>query len=732
MISTACFVVCLALVLAVATAPAALAACGNGVLEAGEDCDDGSQNGGNNSCCATSCKFNGNNPDVIVGMLYGSTSSGGTLTRWGTSGGITAYSVGTKSCNLGSCWLNWISSTNQHPVIGQNLYRLKAGRFEQIGQSWLKHGFTALTENLCGSCVAPPNGSHLGVNCSDPYSAGLNGDQSRLGPKWEVNPNSGVYPYPFGSGSGSGVLYKRLQARNTDLDPASNPGSVYYVEGQYVTNDDAIAKQQNNNASYRRVTVGAAPNFTLTLQDATVQQQPAIRAWKVNDPGVTESTINAEGLMMLSARATLVSGNTYHYEYAFFNMNSNRGAQSFTVPIPPGTVVTNLDFHDVDYHSGEPFVGTDWTSTVNPTSVTWASQTFAENPNANALRWGTLYNFRFDADAAPGTGNITVGFFRAGTPASGTTPNVVPGPCSGLADGVACNDGNACTQTDACLSGLCNGTNPVVCAASDQCHDVGTCNTGTGACSNPAKPDGSACSDSNACTTDSCQAGACVGAPVVCVASDDCHEAGTCDGLTGACSNPAKPDGSPCSDADGCTQVDDCQAGACVGSNPVVCVASDQCHEAGVCDPGSGTCSNPALADGTGCDDANACTVNDACASGACVGTGAPVPPEIDNDVAVNQDQGTTTITWGAKLEASSYDVFRGLLTGLPVGPGGGDETCLANDVVGTTVTDPTDPAVDEGFWYLVRGENLCGSGPCGYEAQNGVATNPRVSTTCP
>ena len=33
------------------------------------------------------------------------------------------------------------------------------------------------------------------MNCSDSYSAGLNGAQSGLGPKFEVNPTTGVFPY---------------------------------------------------------------------------------------------------------------------------------------------------------------------------------------------------------------------------------------------------------------------------------------------------------------------------------------------------------------------------------------------------------------------------------------------------------------------------------------------------------------------------------------------------------
>jgi hypothetical protein len=193
-------------------------------------------------------------------------------------------------------------------------------------------------------------------------------------------------------------------------------------------------------------------------------------------------------------------------------------------------------------------------------------------------------------------------------------------------NGSVCSDGNACTQTDRCQAGACAGSNPVVCTASDQCHDAGVCNPASGVCSNPARPNGTACSDANGCTqADTCQAGACVGGnPVTCTASDQCHDAGVCNPASGVCSNPARPDGTACSDANACTQADVCVMGACMGGNPVVCMASDQCHDVGVCDPASGVCSNPARPDGTACSDANACTQADVCETGACVG-GNPV-----------------------------------------------------------------------------------------------------------
>ena len=193
-------------------------------------------------------------------------------------------------------------------------------------------------------------------------------------------------------------------------------------------------------------------------------------------------------------------------------------------------------------------------------------------------------------------------------------------------NGAACNDGNACTQTDACVNGSCSGGGPVLCAATDQCHTAGSCNPQTGACSNPSKANGAACSDANACTqTDSCQSGICGGgSPVVCIAQGQCHAVGACDSQSGVCSNPAKVDGAACSDGNGCTQTDVCTAGACTGARPVICAAADDCHDVGLCDPANGTCSTPAKADGSACNDSNACTRADACTAGACKG-GTPV-----------------------------------------------------------------------------------------------------------
>lgn len=194
-----------------------------------------------------------------------------------------------------------------------------------------------------------------------------------------------------------------------------------------------------------------------------------------------------------------------------------------------------------------------------------------------------------------------------------------------LPPGAPCDPTLPCSLGYTCRAAVCQPTDlclGVTCSASDQCH-VAHCDPGTGLCVDEAKVDGFACDDGDTCTqTDTCHAGTCIGDdPVTCTASDACHMAGVCDPASGLCSNPAAADGTACNDDDACTQSDTCQVGACTGSDPLTCAASDACHGAGVCDPASGLCSNPVAADGTACNDEDACTQSDTCQAGACTGS---------------------------------------------------------------------------------------------------------------
>ena len=55
----------------------------------------------------------------------------------------------------------------------------------------------------------------------------------------------------------------------------------------------------------------------------------------------------------------------------------------------------------------------------------------------------------------------------------------------------------------------------------------------------------------------------------MCTPQDACHVAGTCQPGTGTCTNPPAPDGATCDDGNPCTEVDVCRTGACVGTEPI-------------------------------------------------------------------------------------------------------------------------------------------------------------------
>ncbi|CAG0988665.1 hypothetical protein PHYC_02166 [Phycisphaerales bacterium] len=388
-------------------------------------------------------------PDVFVARL---TDVG----YYGVTGGITAYAIGTDACNAGDVPVMWLANNNQHPVIAQNMYRLKNGRFEQIGQSWLKHGFSSTNSGTCGACTPPPlGGQQLGVGCSDAYGSGLNGSQGNLGPRSQVNATTGAYPMPHGTGS-TGTIGMRLQVMTADIDPAQNAGALYFGECQYVTADDAQWNNNTNpainglnNATHQRILIPTAtstPTLTATVQ----RMAPAIRAWKDADPAVSlvaadyvDNSVPGPGIVArfwVAGKATDNGDGTWHYEYAVFNLNSDRSGGGFTIPTGAGVAVSNVGFHGIFAHSGEPYPNTaanpdSWPSSVSGSGVTWSAPEPYLPPNgdnANALRWGTMYNFRFDANAAPVMGAGTIGLFKPGAIPSVDAAGIpIPGngPC---------------------------------------------------------------------------------------------------------------------------------------------------------------------------------------------------------------------------------------------------------------------------------------------------------------
>jgi len=206
--------------------------------------------------------------------------------------------------------------------------------------------------------------------------------------------------------------------------------------------------------------------------------------------------------------------------------------------------------------------------------------------------------------------------------------------------GAACTDGDNCTVGDQCALATCVTGAVKVCQDNNPCTDD-VCDGATGNCAFAANT--KACDDGDACTqVDVCQAAACVGSDaVVCGAGDACHDAGTCNAATGACTSPLKADATACDDGNSCTKEDTCKAGVCEG-NPYSCAAPAVCHEPGVCQ-GDGTCTFAAKPDATICEDGDACTKADLCAGGVCGGTSysCATPPDSCHTAGVCKGDGT-------------------------------------------------------------------------------------------
>ena len=349
-------------------------------------------------------------PDVVCWF----TGGGGNLDMelYGSADGINSFAFGTTSCNFGDMVADWYSGTNRVPVIAQTCYRLKDGRFEQIATAWLKHSFCAVSEPGCGDCQAT-NCSTLGIGCADTYWAGLNADA--IAPRSAINAFTGYYDYPFSIyPSGPSSMRGKLQFNIEDIEPTLNADALYFLEGQYVSPDDAEWGNLDNNASYKWIYWLSAQNPQ--HMSTTQVGDPAIFAWPIFDPEVDLRPLRVpdEGLLHVGVRVFDNEDGTWRYEYAIHNLNSDRSIDSFSIPLGDCVEVSDIGFHDVNHASGEVIDGTDWAVAVSPTEISWSTNTYDENEWANAIRWGSMYNFYFTANEPPSDVALTLGLFKPG------------------------------------------------------------------------------------------------------------------------------------------------------------------------------------------------------------------------------------------------------------------------------------------------------------------------------
>ncbi len=428
-------------------------------------------------------------PDVRLCQVFDLKMTFSGTNPTGRVGDTVGLSAATTSWNIGNAQLIWEQDPDwDHPFISTNLYQLKNGRFSQIGQMWVKHGFFALSNTQCGGSCAATNGTRLGIGCTDTYTSNLNATQSGLGPRYEINPWTGIWN-DQGSILGTAAtnaIQRRLQAKDADIDPALNAGTTYVLEAIYITKDDmnvmnswawrpAAVTSGASGANYTFLpngsSAGTAVNVGMAL-DAWVGARQTIVAQQIpvveNIPFNPVETWSPDGRAIVASKVTDNGNGTWHYEYAVLNVDMDRQIQSFSIPLALGVVITGAGTSAVLHHeepfawsevlnptnpntgqggmrvNGKPIDNANWTMTETPgVEVVWATPTVTDPAPSNPIRWATMRNFWFDANSGPIDGTTTLGLFKPGIVMSvaGVTDVplaviVVPPPhCAGDANG---------------------------------------------------------------------------------------------------------------------------------------------------------------------------------------------------------------------------------------------------------------------------------------------------------
>lgn len=406
-------------------------------------------------------------PDMI-------SSSHVDIARNGTNaaGTIVGYSIGSVTCNRGDLPANTAPDSSTRPLMAQGLFRLKTftsasvpatyQRFEQIGQGWVKWVGVPVNGNspTCGTCQGGAGSGQMGVNCADTYGSGFNGPAG-MGRRTQINAATGVLTGTRGGGTDEASINTRVQVALADL-AAQPAGTRFFAEtvhllphdAQYLRPNQSVAINAMNNAASQEININAGTGPVTLIGGAANRQINVIERWREIDPGVTivfadhDDTPNPSAVgktikcrYVIGAKVTDLSGTgagPWRYEYAVYNLNSDRAARAISIPFPDAAQFSEFSFRHPRYHSGEAVSNAPWTAQKTANELTFATETFATSASANAIRWATLYNFGFTAPVPPATGTATITLFKpasstAGTVTAITTPPLpvpsLPPPC---------------------------------------------------------------------------------------------------------------------------------------------------------------------------------------------------------------------------------------------------------------------------------------------------------------
>ncbi len=188
----------------------------------------------------------------------------------------------------------------------------------------------------------------------------------------------------------------------------------------------------------------------------------------------------------------------------------------------------------------------------------------------------------------------------------------VDADCAKLDVNNKCQAPHVCSSAKSCQFSGTAPPDPCASVTKSPCRTY-SCNASTGACDSPPKTDGIQCNDGNWCTqNDACAGGTCTGPTNSCDDGNDCTTDAACDpklGSAGCSSHTAVDDGSGCTLNDKCQLFPACASGVCTGTPPN-CDDANPCT-VDSCDSKVG-CKHTSATNGTACSDGNPCTGEDA------------------------------------------------------------------------------------------------------------------------
>jgi hypothetical protein len=496
--------------------------CGDGVLDAGEQCDDG--NGVNGDCCSSTCTAEPN----------------------GQACNDLAFCNGADTCSGGTC-----SAHAGSPCPGADGDGNCAESCSEIGDN----------------CTAPdPNGSLCtdGTFCDGPDTCSAGACSTHAG-----NPCVG----PDGDGNCSETCNEA-----TDNCTAPDPDGTACNDALFCNGTDTCSAGA---CSVHSGSPCAGPDGDNNCSESCNETNDSCTAADPNGSACSDNVFCNGADTCSTGTCSGHAGNPCNGPDGDSDCSEtcDESADDCAANDPNGTACDDGIFCNgtdscfagaCTLHSGNPCPGADGDGDCSEVCDETADACSGNDPNGSACDDGLFCNGTdtcASGNCSSHTGNPCPG--ADGDADCSETCDEAVNDCTGNdPNGSTCTDGLFCNGVDTCLAGACTVHPGNPCPGPDgDSNCAESCNEAGQNCA-ATDPNGSACSDGLFCNgADTCSSGACTGhAGNPCPGADgdgNCSE--TCNESADNCS-AADPNGSACDNGLGCDGADSCSSGTCVPS----------------------------------------------------------------------------------------------------------------------------------------------------------------------